>query len=48
MRLDVKRLGLASTDVMYQFLSIIKWCKLYNQALLLSWLHMQSDLGRQC
>ncbi len=30
----------------YQFLPIIVCCKLYNQALLLSWLHMQADLGR--
>jgi hypothetical protein len=47
MRLNFMWLGLLSTDVAYQFLPIILCCEFYNWAPLLSWLHMQSDLGRQ-
>ncbi len=36
----------SSTNVLYLFLPIIEWCELYNQVLLLSWLHMKSYLGR--
>ncbi len=45
--IELHVIGLVEYYVEYQFLPIIVCCELYNQALLLSRLHTQSDLGWQ-